>query len=54
MDRNPNIARIRSELSGRILDQGRHWRILLIGRSVNGSTDIVSCLSRSLRKLRAS
>lgn len=51
MDRNPHIAKMRSELATRTFDQGMHWRILLVGRSVNGSTDIVSCLSRSLRNL---
>lgn len=51
MDRNEHIARMRAELATRAFDQGVHWRILLVGRSVNGSTDIVSCLSRSLRNL---
>jgi polysaccharide pyruvyl transferase CsaB len=48
---NPNIERKRAELATRIFDAGYHWRILFIGRSVNGSTDIVSCMSRSLRNL---
>src|SRR5690606_37666492 len=51
MERNPRIARMRTELATRNFDQGVHWRILFLGRSVNGSTDIVSCLSRSLRNL---
>lgn len=51
MENNPNIARSRDELATRNFDQGFHWRILFLGRSVNGSTDIVSCLSRSLRNL---
>lgn len=51
MENNPNIARSREELATRNFDQGFHWRILFLGRSVNGSTDIVSCLSRSLRNL---
>jgi len=51
MERNPRIARMRAELATRNFDQGVHWRILFLGRSVNGSTDIVSCLSRSLRNL---
>ena len=51
MERNPDIARLRAELANRQFDHGRHWRILFLGRSVNGSTDIVSCLSRSLRNL---
>lgn len=45
------IERMREELASRIIDQGVHWRILFIGRSVNGTTDIVSCLVRSLRNL---
>ena len=51
MEHNPNIARARAELATRSFDHGAHWRILFLGRSVNGSTDIVSCLSRSLRNL---
>lgn len=51
MERNPRIARMRAELATRNFDHGVHWRILFLGRSVNGSTDIVSCLSRSLRNL---
>lgn len=51
MERNGDIERMRAELATRQFDQGMHWRILLVGRSVNGSTDIVSCLSRSLRNL---
>lgn len=51
MEHNPNIARARAELATRTFDQGFHWRILFLGQSVNGSTDIVSCLSRSLRNL---
>lgn len=51
MERNPRIARLRADLATRSFDQGVHWRILFLGRSVNGSTDIVSCLSRSLRNL---
>jgi polysaccharide pyruvyl transferase CsaB len=48
---NPAIEASRKELAARIFDQGSHWRILFLGRSVNGTTDIVSCLSRSLRNL---
>ncbi len=51
MERNPRIAQARAELATRTFVQPEHWRILFIGRSVNGSTDIVSCLSRSLRNL---
>lgn len=51
MEQNPHIAKARAELAVRTFDHGRHWRILFLGRSVNGSTDIVSCLSRSLRNL---
>lgn len=51
LETNPVIERARVELATRRFDQGFHWRILFIGRSVNGSTDIVSCLSRSLRNL---
>lgn len=51
LETNPIIDRARVELATRKFDQGFHWRILFIGRSVNGSTDIVSCLSRSLRNL---
>jgi len=45
------IEKMRRELGCQEFDQGVHWRILFIGRSVNGTTDIVSCLSRSLRNL---
>lgn len=51
MKRNQSIERARRELAAREFDHGVHWRILFLGRSVNGSTDIVSCLSRSLRNL---
>ncbi len=51
MEFNPNIAAAREALATRHFDHGSHWRILFLGRSVNGSTDIVSCLSRSLRNL---
>lgn len=51
MEFNPNIAATRNALATRHFDHGSHWRILFLGRSVNGSTDIVSCLSRSLRNL---
>lgn len=51
MEHNQNIAKIRAELATRSFDHGAHWRILFLGKSVNGSTDIVSCLSRSLRNL---
>ena len=49
MEHNHNIAKIRAELATRSFDHGSHWRILFLGKSVNGSTDIVSC--RSLRNL---
>lgn len=45
------ISQLRNDLKTKIFDQGVHWRILFIGTSVNGSTDIVSSLSRSLRNL---
>lgn len=48
---NPAIELLRNDLAGKVIDQGIHWRILFIGRSVNGTTDIVPCLSRSLRNL---
>lgn len=48
---NRSIENARVALASRTFDQGVHWRILFLGRSVNGSTDIVSCLSRSLRNL---
>ncbi|ATG53763.1 hypothetical protein CFK41_02455 [Brachybacterium ginsengisoli] len=48
---NQNIERLRRELQDKIFDQGFHWKILFIGTSVNGTTDIVSSLSRSLRNL---
>ena len=49
---NPlTVESLRSELKNKTFDQGFHWRILFLGRSVNGSTDIVSSLSRSLRNL---
>jgi hypothetical protein len=45
------IEKIRNDLGKKIIDDKRHWRILTIGRSINGSTDIVSCLVRSLRNI---
>ncbi len=48
---NPTIEAARKQLATKVFDQGVHWRILFIGRSVNGTTDIVSSLSRSLRNL---
>ena len=51
MNPNPAIEKARRELKTKQFDQGFHWRILFVGRSVNGATDIVSCLSRSLRNL---
>lgn len=45
------IAELKSELEHKTFDQGFHWRILFLGRSINGTTDIVSSLSRSLRNL---
>ncbi|MGG5751816.1 glycosyltransferase family protein [Zafaria sp. Z1313] len=48
---NTKIEQLRQELSEKIFDQGFHWKILFIGTSVNGTTDIVSSLSRSLRNL---
>lgn len=47
----PSIEKIKSELNEKEFDQGFHWKILFIGTSVNGTTDIVSSLSRSLRNL---
>ena len=41
----------RRKLQAEIIDSGHHYRIMTIGRSINGSTDIVSCLVRSLRNL---
>lgn len=45
------IEAMRAELTHRLIDDRTHWRVLFIGRSINGTTDIVSCLSRSLRNL---
>ncbi len=45
------IQALREELDTMIFDQGFHWRILFLGRSINGTTDIVSSMSRSLRNL---
>lgn len=45
------IEALKNELENKVFDQGFHWKILFIGRSVNGTTDIVSSLSRSLRNL---
>lgn len=46
-----SIAELRADLESKTFDQGFHWRILFLGRSINGTTDIVSSLSRSLRNL---
>ena len=48
---NNTIEILREELRSKVFDQGFHWKILFIGTSVNGTTDIVSSLSRSLRNL---
>lgn len=45
------IAELKADLENKVFDQGVHWRILFLGRSINGTTDIVSSLSRSLRNL---
>lgn len=45
------IQKLKNDLKNKIFDQGFHWKILFIGTSVNGTTDIVSSLSRSLRNL---
>ncbi|WP_426734672.1 polysaccharide pyruvyl transferase family protein [Glutamicibacter sp. 2E12] len=45
------IQNLKQGLKNKIFDQGFHWKILFIGTSVNGTTDIVSSLSRSLRNL---
>lgn len=45
------IADLKANLKNKTFDQGIHWRILFLGRSINGTTDIVSSLSRSLRNL---
>lgn len=46
-----SINQLKAELESKTFDQGFHWRILFLGRSINGTTDIVSSLSRSLRNL---
>lgn len=46
-----SITELKAELESKTFDQGFHWRILFLGRSINGTTDIVSSLSRSLRNL---
>lgn len=48
---NPTIEHLRRELSTKVFDQGFHWRIMFLGKSINGTTDIVSSLYRSLRNL---
>ncbi|MFC7402694.1 polysaccharide pyruvyl transferase family protein [Citricoccus sp. GCM10030269] len=48
---NPTIERLRQELSTKVFDQGFHWRIMFLGKSINGTTDIVSSLHRSLKNL---
>ncbi|MDI3330487.1 MAG: polysaccharide pyruvyl transferase family protein [Micrococcus sp.] len=48
---NPTIERLRQELSTKVFDQGFHWRIMFLGKSINGTTDIVSSLYRSLKNL---
>ena len=48
---NQNIENLRLELSSKIFDQGFHWRIMFLGKSINGTTDIVSSLYRSLKNL---
>ncbi|MDQ0677967.1 polysaccharide pyruvyl transferase CsaB [Arthrobacter pascens] len=45
------IRELKEELKTRVFDQGFHWKVLFLGRSINGSTDIVSSMSRSLRNL---
>lgn len=46
-----SIDELKDELRHKTFDQGFHWRILFLGRSINGTTDIVSSMSRSLRNL---
>lgn len=46
-----SIQQLKDELQHKTFDQGFHWRILFLGRSINGTTDIVSSMSRSLRNL---
>jgi len=46
-----SIESLKQELAQSVIDQGVHWRILFLGRSINGTTDIVASLSRSLRNL---
>ncbi|OFI39657.1 hypothetical protein BIU82_00920 [Arthrobacter sp. SW1] len=45
------IRQLRKELDTKVFDQGFHWKVLFLGRSINGTTDIVSSMSRSLRNL---
>lgn len=45
------IETLRQELRTKKIDAEKHWRIMFLGRSVNGSTDIVSCLMRALQNL---
>lgn len=51
MSHDQDIDKLRRDLATQVFDQGFHWRILFLGTSVNGSTDIVASLSRSLRNL---
>lgn len=41
----------RQKLASEIIDAPKHFRILAIGRKVNGQTDIVACMERGLRNL---
>ncbi|MFF7397938.1 polysaccharide pyruvyl transferase family protein [Achromobacter sp. NPDC008082] len=45
------IETLRQQLRTKKIDADKHWKILFLGRSVNGSTDIVSCLIRALQNL---
>ena len=47
----PEIERRRRALREEAVASTKHYRILFIGRSVNGSTDIVSSLRRALQNL---
>jgi polysaccharide pyruvyl transferase CsaB len=51
IDVDQQIQELKDELKTRVFDQGFHWRVLFLGRSINGTTDIVSSMSRSLRNL---
>lgn len=47
----PEIEKLRRELQTRQILAPRRRRVLFVGRSVNGNTDVVACLVRGLRNV---